>query len=139
MKRLWRSGRPGLCIPEANMEANELLRELDILGSDLADFERRVRAARARWDRVRRALRATPTVRRRRQSVAGQSKVSAMEAPGHVIDTVAAIPRGGGRIDARTLARLLKVTPAVAGTRLQRAAKLGLVRRVGRGQYAAST
>jgi hypothetical protein len=120
------------------MKTNELLRELDILGSVLADLERRVRAARARWGRIRRALRAAPTAQRRRQLVAGQSKVAAMEAPGHVIDTVAAIPRAGGPIAARTLARLLRVTPSVAGTRLRRAAKLGLVRRVGRGQYAAS-
>jgi hypothetical protein len=121
------------------METNELLRELDILGRELSDLARRIREARTRWDRVRRALRAAPIVLRGRRSVAQKSEVSAMEAPGHVIDTIAAIPRGGGPIDARTLARLLRVTPSVAGTRLQRAAKLGLVRRVGRGPYAAST
>lgn len=121
------------------METNALLRELDILSSELTDLEHRIRKARARWDRVRRTLRATPTVLRGRQSARGLTKVSAMEAPGHVVDTVAAIPRRGGPIDARTLARLLNVTTSVAGTRLQRAAKLGLLRRRGRGQYVRST
>jgi malate dehydrogenase (oxaloacetate-decarboxylating) len=62
-----------------------------------------------------------------------------MDAPGHVIDAVAAIPRGLGPIDAERLARLLKVTPSAASMRLQRAARLGLVRRVGRGRYVPST
>jgi hypothetical protein len=117
------------------METNALLRELDILSSELTDLEHRIRKARARWDRVRRTLRAT----RGRPSARGQTKVSAMEAPGHVVDTVAAIPRGGGPIDARKLARLLNLTASVAGTRLQRAAKVGLLRRLGRGQYVRST
>lgn len=67
-----------------------------------------------------------------------QTAVSALEAPGHVIDAVAGVRRAGGAVDARTLARLLKITPSVAATRLQRAARLGLLRRVGRGQYAPS-
>jgi len=73
---------------------------------------------------------------RLRQSVPPrQTSVSELEAPGHVIDAVAGVRRSGGAVDARTLARLLKVTPSVAATRLQRAARLGLLRRVGRGQY----
>jgi hypothetical protein len=118
------------------MKTRELLRELDVLGAELADLERRVRAATGRCLRIRRLLRATPPPAYGRKLDARQREVSANEAPGHVIDTVKAIPPGGGPIDARTLARLLKVKPSVAANRLQRAAKLGLVRRVGRGQYA---
>jgi hypothetical protein len=118
------------------MKTSELLHQLDVLGGELADLERRVRAARAHCLRIRRVLRATPAPAPARESTAGPSKGSTFEAPGHVIDTVAAIPPGGGPVDARTLARLLKVKPSVAATRLQRAVKLGLARRVGRGQYA---
>jgi hypothetical protein len=120
------------------MQAKELLRALDALGSELVDLERRIRKTRAHWTRVRRMLRARPAARRAPRSDGRQGELSVTEAPGHVVDTVAAIPRGRP-IDARTLAGLLQVTPSVAGTRLQRAAKLGLVSRVGRGRYVRST
>ena len=97
------------------MQPNDLRRQLDALGSEPTDVERRIRAA------------------------ASRGRLWAMEAPGHVIDAVAAVSRRGGAVDARTLARLLNVTPAAAGARLQRAARLGLLRRVGRGQYAVGT
>jgi hypothetical protein len=71
-----------------------------------------------------------------RQAVPRQTNALALEAPGHVIDAVAGVGRIGGAVDARTLARQLRITPSAAATRLQRAARLGLLRRVGRGRYA---
>lgn len=121
------------------MKPNDLRRELDALDSELTYLERRIRAARVRCARVRRALPATPALPRVRPPAAPSGRMSAMEAPGHVIDAVAAVSRRGGAVDARTLARLLRVTPPVAGARLQRAARLGLLRRVGRGQYTVGT
>jgi hypothetical protein len=118
------------------MKTSDLLNELDVLGGELTDLEHRVRAARGRCLRIRRVLLATAAPARARQSTVRPSGRSASEVPGHVVDTVAAIPPNGGPVDARTLARLLNVKPSVAATRLQRAAKFGLVRRIGRGRYA---
>jgi hypothetical protein len=73
---------------------------------------------------------------RLRRPAPQQTTGSALEAPGHVIDAVAGVGRLGGAVDARMLARLLQITPSIAATRLQRAARLGLLRRIGRGYYA---
>jgi hypothetical protein len=117
----------------------DLLREFDMLTSELADLAHRVQEVSLRWGRIRRALVAMPTVASGPEQAAAQRTVSMMDVPGHVVDALAAIPRGAGPIDAGRLARRLKVTPSVASARLQRAAKLGLVRRVGRGQYVLAT
>ena len=73
---------------------------------------------------------------RLRRRVPRQATASALEAPGHVIDAVAGVGRLGGAVNARMLARQLRITPSVAATRLQRAARLGLLRRIRRGYYA---
>ena len=125
--------RPCCDLRVFQMSANErLLKDFEAVTAEVTSLEARLAEATARRDRIRRDLRAAL---RNGASRPEEDGVDDDDAPHSATATADAIRAHGQPVDAAKLGELLGVTPSIARTRLQRAAKLRLLRRVSRGQY----
>lgn len=119
------------------MDAREkMLRQFETATEEVADLARRLAEATERRDTFRKQLRAML----RNGSMPPESpkdRATNVESPESLTDTVAAIRGVGEPVDASRLAELLKVSPSIARTRLQRGTKAGMLRRLSRGKYEA--
>jgi hypothetical protein len=106
------------------------LRDFETITAQIADLERQLAEAKTRQDQLRRALRAAL-----RTGALGAEKDGASEPSAAVVEAVEAVRKLGEAADATKVAETLGVTPSVARTRLQRAAGIGVLRRVKRGRY----